>query len=134
MPASTQKVALVSIALAVLRTLTGLFFVAAGVLQLVTFGAAVASFARWGLPVPGVLLVVVASLEIVCGALLSVGALVRPVALLLATLMVGATLSGGRAEGGAYLVIPPLLFALTVFFAWRSARFPGMAPRRPGVQ
>jgi hypothetical protein len=48
--------------------------------------------------------------------------------------MVAATVTGGRVDGGPYLIIPPLLFLLTVFFAWRSSRFPGLAPRRPGVQ
>lgn len=124
-----------TIALAVLRTLVGLLFVAAGIFQLIAFGTAIANFARYGLPVPGVVVVLVSAVEIVCGALLAVGALTRPVGLLLATLMVGVTLTAGRIDGGASLIVPPLLFVLTVFFAWRSARFPGMtAKRRPGVQ
>lgn len=131
---SAQKYGLVAIFLPVLRTLTGLFFVGAGIVKLVMFGAYVVAFTRWGLPAPGFLLGVVAALEIVCGGLLAGGALVRPVALLLATLMVAATLTAGRIDGGPYLIVPPLLFILTVFFAWRSARFPGLAVRRPGVQ
>jgi uncharacterized membrane protein YphA (DoxX/SURF4 family) len=127
--------ALVTITLAVLRTLVGLFFVAAGILQLIVFGTFTANFARWGLPVPGIIVILVAAVEIVCGALLAVGALTRPVGLLLATLMVGATLTAGRIDGGPFLIVPPLLFVLTVFFAWRSARFSGLtAERRPGVQ
>jgi putative oxidoreductase len=125
----------VTIALAALRTLLGLFFVAAGIFQLIAFGTFTANFSRWGLPVPGIIVVLVAAIEIVCGALLVVGALTRPVGLLLATLMVGATLTAGRIDGGPSLIVPPLLFVLTVFFAWRSARFPGLtAKRRPGVQ
>ena len=124
-----------TIALAVLRTLLGLCFVAAGIFQLIAFGTFTANFARWGLPVPGIIVVLVAAIEIVCGALLAVGALTRPVGLLLATLMVGAILTAGRVDGGPWLIAPPLLFALAVFFAWRSARFPGLtAERRPGVQ
>src|SRR5579864_8570556 len=115
-----------TIALATLRTLTGLFFVVAGIVQLVAFGRSAGDFARWGLPAPEALVVLVAAVEMVCGALLAVGALTRPVGLLLATLMVGATLTAGRSDGGVYYVVPPLLFALTVFFAWRSARFPGL--------
>jgi len=129
-----QNTPLVSIALPVLRTLTGLFFVGAAIVKLATFGTYVVSFNRWGLPAPAFLVGVVAALELVCGALLAGGILVRPVALLLATLMVGAVLTAGRVDGGPYLVVPPLLFVLTVFFAWRSARYPGLAPRRPGVQ
>ena len=117
-----------------MRTLTGLYFVGAGVLRLVLFSASAASFARWGLPVPGALVIIVAAVEIVCGALFAAGALTRPVGLLLATLMVAATLTAGRVDGGVNLVVPPLLFAVTVFFAWRAARFPGLARRRPGVQ
>jgi putative oxidoreductase len=124
----------VTIVLAVLRTLTGLYFVVVGVMKIVLFGASVANFTRWGLPVPGVVVVLVAAVEIVCGALLAAGALTRPVGLLLATLMVAATLTAGRTDGGVYLVVPPLLFAVTVFFAWRSARFPAPVTRRPGVQ
>jgi len=124
-----------TIFLAVLRTAVGLFFVATGIYQLVAFGTFVDNFTRWGFPIAGIIVVLVAAAEIVCGALFAAGALTRPVGLLLATLAVGATVTAGRIDGGAYLVVPPLLFVLTVFFAWRSARFPGLTPtRRPGVQ
>jgi uncharacterized membrane protein YphA (DoxX/SURF4 family) len=74
-------------------------------------------------------------LELVCGVLLAVGILTRPVALLLATVMVGAMMTAGRVDGGMYLLVPPLLFVLCVLLAWRSGRFPGPAPARPpGVQ
>jgi uncharacterized membrane protein YphA (DoxX/SURF4 family) len=125
----------VTTALAALRTLVGLAFVVAGVVMFAKLGRSVGDFARWGLPVPGIVAVLVSAVQIVCGGLLAAGALTRPVGLLLATLMVGATLTAGRTDGGVYAIAPPILFALCVFFAWRAARFPGLGPaRRPGVQ
>ena len=123
-----------NIGLAVLRTLVGLAFVVAGIIKLVTFEHSAAAFTRWGIPAGGAVAIIVSATEIVCGLLFAVGALTRPVGLLLATLMVAATLTAGRVEGGIYLVLPPLGFFLTVFFAWRAGRFPGLTSlRRPGV-
>ncbi len=123
------------IVLALIRTLVGLVFVASGVAKLVQPAAFSTKFAHWGLPMPATFSLSVGAIETVCGALFALGALTRPVGLLLATIMVGAIMTAGRVDGMPHLVIAPLLFAATVFFAWRAGRFGGTAPRRPpGVQ
>jgi len=123
------------IALAGLRSLLGLVFVLAGAYQLVAREASVAQFAHWGLPAPRSFSLAIGATEVVCGFLLAIGALTRPVALLLATIMVGATFTAGRIDGGPYLIVPPILFALCVLYAWRMRRYGGHTPaRRPGVQ
>ncbi|HMD02692.1 MAG TPA: DoxX family protein [Candidatus Baltobacteraceae bacterium] len=124
-----------TLALTALRALIGLFFIIAGMVQVIQHDALAGLYARWAIPAPGTLVFAIGATEIVCGVLFMLGALTRPVGLLLATIMIGATLTAGRIEGGAYLVLPPLLFLLLVFFAWRSGRYGGRTPvRRPGVQ
>ncbi len=123
------------IALAALRSLLGFVFVLAGADILIRRGVSAEQFARWGLPSPGIFSLAIGATEVVCGILLAVGALTRPVALLLATIMVGAFFTAGRADGGFNLIVPPILFALCVFYAWRTRRYAGRTPaRRPGVQ
>lgn len=123
-----------TIALAILRSIVGLVFVAVGLWKLFDRADFVARFSHWGFPVPDWTVPVYAAIEIVCGALFALGALTRPVGLLLATLMVVAMFTAGRTDGGVNLIVPALLFGLSVFFAWRSARFSQAPQRRPGVQ
>ena len=123
------------VVLAVARVLIGLLFVLTGALQLVRHGHFTSLFARWHVPAPESAVTLIGALELVCGILLAAGVLTRPVALLLATVMIGAMMTAGRVDGGIYLLVPPVLFVLCVLLAWRSGRFPGPAPARPpGVQ
>jgi uncharacterized membrane protein YphA (DoxX/SURF4 family) len=120
---------------AVFRTLVGLVFVAAGAAKLVAHGFAAGQFARWQLPQPGIFALAVGAVELVCGILLAFGALTRPVALVLGTIMVGAVVTAGRIEGGAHVIFPALLFFVLVYLAWSTGRFAEpRPPRRPGVQ
>jgi uncharacterized membrane protein YphA (DoxX/SURF4 family) len=124
-----------TIFLAVLRTLVGLVFVVSGAAKLFQHQLFAAKFAGWGVPAPDVSVLAVGALEIVCGGLFALGALTRPVGMLLATIMVAAAYFAGRAEPVPHLIVTPILFVLCVFFAWRSGRVPGRTPlRRPGVQ
>jgi len=123
----------VTIALALVRTLVGLLFVASGAAKLFDHAQASADFARWGVPSPDISVLLVAALEIICGGLFALGALTRPVGLLLATLCVGAAIFAGRVDH-AYWIGMPILFLSTVFFAWRSGRPAPKPLRRPGVQ
>jgi uncharacterized membrane protein YphA (DoxX/SURF4 family) len=125
----------VAAALKVARILVGLFFVFVGALELVHHHQFASSFAHWGVPAAAASVIGVGALEVVCGVLLTFAVLTRPVALLLATVMVGAVMTAGRADGGMHLVVPPLLFLVCVVLAWRTGRFPAAAPARPpGVQ
>jgi putative oxidoreductase len=123
------------IVLAVVRTLIGLFFVAEGVMGFVSHEAFMDTFARWQVPYPEFSVPILAAIAGVCGLLLMMGWLVRPAALVLATILVEIAITGGRVDGGAYMIVPPLLFAALVYYAWRSGRYAGWAPtRRPGTQ
>jgi putative oxidoreductase len=120
---------------AIFRTLAGLAFFAAGLSKLVGHGAAAEQFARWQLPLPGLFALLVGAIELVCGLLLAAGALTRPVALVLGTIMVGAVVTAGRIDGGMHVIVPALLFFVLVYFAWSTGRFAEpRPPRRPGVQ
>jgi len=124
-----------TIALASLRTLLGLVFVFAGVAKLAVHEQFAANFAHWGFPAPGIFSLAIGCTEIVCGVLLALGAHTPPGALRFATMMGGAMATAGRTDGGVHLIVPPILFALCVFFAWRTRRYAGRTPvRRPGVQ
>lgn len=122
-----------TIFLAIVRTLVGLLFVFAGAAKLFQHDAFTANFTRWGVPQPGVAVLAVGALEIVCGGLFALGALTRPVGLLLATIMIAAAYFAGRVDPIPHLIVTSVLFVLTVFFAWRSGRTSRPA-RRPGVQ
>jgi putative oxidoreductase len=120
---------------AVFRTLAGLAFVAAGASKLVAHATAAEQFARWGLPQPSVFALCIGAVELVCGILLALGALTRPVALVLGTIMVGAVVTAGRIDGGVHVVLPAVLFFVLVYFAWSTGRFAEpRPPRPPGVQ
>jgi uncharacterized membrane protein YphA (DoxX/SURF4 family) len=122
-------------ALKIARIAVGLLFVLIGVLELARHDEFAMRFAHCGVPAPASAATLIGALQLVCGLLLTFAVLTRPAALLLATVMVGATMTAGRIDGGMHLIVPPLLFALCVVLAWRSGRFPAGAPARPpGVQ
>jgi uncharacterized membrane protein YphA (DoxX/SURF4 family) len=123
-----------TIALALIRTLIGLAFVAASISSLAAYSAFVEAYARWGIPAPGFAVFLLAAIEAVCGVFLMIGWLVRPAALVLATIVVEVWLTAGRADGGIYLVVSPVLFATLVFYAWRSGRYSTAPTHRPGTQ
>lgn len=123
------------IALAVVRTLIGLFFAAEGVMGFMARDSFSDMFTRWHIPSPEISVPIFAATAGACGFLLMIGWLVRPAALAAATLCAAATMTAGRVDGGAYVVAPPLLFAALAYYAWRSGRHVGWATtRRPRTQ
>ncbi len=120
---------------ATLRVLAGLAFIAAGASKLAAHAAAAQQFAHWQLPEPGPFALLVGAVEVVCGLLLAIGALTRPVALVLGTIMVGAVVTAGRIDGGVHVILPSALFFALVYLAWSTGRFAeARPPRPPGVQ
>lgn len=124
-----------SMPLAAFRIVVGSIFVGIGLLAALAFEATSRNFAIWHVPVPALTVPFLSATAIVCGGLLAFGALTRPVAMLLATIAVGAFATAGRYGGAPYAIVSPVLFAACVFFAWRSGRVGGsVPPRPPGVQ
>ncbi len=120
--------------LCALRIGLGVTFVVAGILMLARIDSSYAAFVAWHVPLPRAAVWAIGATDVVCGALFALGALTRPVGLLLATIAVGAEITAGRYVA-AYAIGAPLMFLGCVFFAWRSGRVRGVAPLRPpGVQ
>ena len=82
----------VDAALAIVRVATAVIFIAHGWQKFFQYGLAgvTQGFAQMGIPLPGIAAPFIAGLELVGGALLLVGLLTRPIALLLAIDMLGA--------------------------------------------
>jgi uncharacterized membrane protein YphA (DoxX/SURF4 family) len=123
------------IVLAIVRTLVGLLFVGVGTAKLVQHDFFVGQFSFFGIPQPELAVPVVGAVELVCGLLFALGALTRPVGLVLATVMAVGAATAGLKQPVPHLIATSILFVLCVFFAWRSGRYGGRTPaRRPGVQ
>ena len=99
----------------------GIVFLASGASKLIDHQQAVADFTRWGLPAPDVLTIVVGVWELCAAALLMAGIATRRVALALAAEMAVAFAFAGRVDGGAQLIVPPVLAALCLGLAWMAA-------------
>jgi uncharacterized membrane protein YphA (DoxX/SURF4 family) len=133
--ALSDRAIFVIITLAVVRTLIGFFFVAEGIAGFISHDTFVPMFARWQVPYPEFSVPILAAIVAVCGMLLMIGWLVRPAALILATIVLEIALTGGRVDGGLYIIATPPLFATLVYYAWRSGRYGTWSPhRRPGTQ
>ena len=123
------------IALAVIRTLIGLFFATEGVMGFMSRDAFAEMFTRWHVPYPEFSVPIFAAIAGVCGILLMIGWMVRPAAIATASMMIVVTITAGRVDGGIYMIVPPLLFAALAYYAWRSGRYGGWTPtRRPSTQ
>jgi len=97
------------------RVVAGVVFVVFGLGKFVNHGAELDAFRGYGLPLPELAVVVIGLVELIGGALLVAGRLVRPAALVLAGDMVGAIVVSGIAKGEvvpSLTVAPALLVAM----------------------
>lgn len=98
-------------------------FVAFGAAKFINHGSELASFKTYGLPAPELFVLAIGAVELVGGALLIAGRLVRPAALVLAADMVGAIAVSGIARGEivSLTVAPAVLVAMLVLL-WKAPR------------
>jgi putative oxidoreductase len=99
---------------AAIRIAAAAVFISFGIGKFVNHASELASFQQYALPAPEVFVYAIGVLEIVGGALLAIGLLVRPAALALAGDMVGAiVVSGvGRGENVSLTLAPVLLIGM----------------------
>jgi putative oxidoreductase len=113
------------VAVAVLRVLAGLTFVAVSAEKFLAREETAAMFVTFGLPDSTVLVSLVGVLELVGGLMLIVGVATRLVALALAANMAGAILTAGVTVGGPiHLGLAPALLVVMVVLVWAG---PGTA-------
>src|SRR5271167_2480666 len=107
---------------ACVRWLAAAVFFVFGVGKFANHASELASFRHYALPAPGAFVYGIGVVEIVGGALLALGLLVRPAAVVLAGDMVGAiVVSGiGRGESVSLTLAPALLVAM-IFLIWWGA-------------
>lgn len=100
-------------------------FVAFGAAKFVSHASELASFRTYGLPAPDVFVTVIGVVELVGGALLIVGWLVRPAALVLAGNMIGAIIVSGIAKGEviSLTLAPAELAAMLVLLCTGAGAF-----------
>ncbi len=102
------------------RLAAGLIFVGAGIAKFAFNAGEVRAFDRYGLPAPHAFVVLIGIVEILGGALLMAGVVIRPTAAVLAAVMVAAiALSGiGQGEVVPSLTVAPVLLAAMLFLIW----------------
>jgi len=115
--------------LTALRWGAALVFLIFGAGKFVDHAAELSSFREYGLPLPGVAVVVIGVVEIAGGALLAANRLVRPAASVLALDMVGAIVVAGIGQGEilSLTLAPALLVAMAVLLTAGRRRHPGEA-------
>jgi putative oxidoreductase len=110
-------------------------FVSFGAAKFANHASELASFEKYGLPLPDAFVYAIGALELVGGVLLASGRLVRLAALALALDMVGAiVVSGiGRGEDVSLTLAPAMLVSMILLIRFgggrSSARRPGAAAR-----
>lgn len=103
----------------VVRLVAGAVFVLFGLAKFVFHDYEVSEFARFGFPDAGLMVYGVGALEVLGGAALLAGLVVRPVAAVLAVNMLGAVSTAGVTVGGpVHLGLAPALLVAMLFLVW----------------
>lgn len=106
------------------RLLTGAVYAIAGTPKFFAHGWEAGHFRTYGLPAPDAFVYLIGAIEILGGLALIAGIAVRPVALLLGAVMIGAIVTSGIGQGEwiPSLTLAPLLLIASVYLAWPAAR------------
>ena len=112
------------------RLLAGTTFAISGTPKFFAHGWEAGHFRTYGLPLPDAFVYLIGTIEILGGLALIAGIAVRPVALLLGAVMVGAIVTSGIGQGEwiPSLTVAPALLIATVYLAFDRATVP--TPRR----
>jgi putative oxidoreductase len=106
----------------IVRVVAGALFVGIATGKFTDHAQESVDFDRYGVPFPEVATYLVGTLELICGALLVIGLLTRPAALLLGANLVGAIATAGRVEGGSFnLGVAPALLVAVLFLVWAGS-------------
>jgi uncharacterized membrane protein YphA (DoxX/SURF4 family) len=102
------------------RLLTGVTFAISGTPKFFAHGWEAGHFRTYGLPLPDAFVYLIGAIEILGGLALIANVAVRPVALLLGAVMVGAIVTSGIGQGEwiPSLTLAPLLLIASVYLAW----------------
>lgn len=104
------------------RIVTGALFITFSLGKFFDHGKESADFDHYGIPAPEVATYLVGTLELVGGALLVLGLLTRPAALLLVLNLVGAIATAGRVDGGTFhLGVGPAMMLAMLYLVWPAA-------------
>ena len=107
------------------RLAAGVTFLGFSLGKFIRHDAERGAFERYGIPFPDGATYLIGGLELVGGAALLIGLLVRPFAFALACNMVGAISTAGRIDGGpVHLLVAPTLLTGMLFLLWAG---PGAA-------
>jgi uncharacterized membrane protein YphA (DoxX/SURF4 family) len=117
------------------RTLTGVAFIIGGLPKFVAYDWEHRAFVRFGLPHAWAWVIAAGIIEIVGGICLITGRWVRPAAVLLAITMGVAIAVSGIKEGDVIpsLTVAPVLFAASVYLAWRPNTVRALPSRNASV-
>jgi putative oxidoreductase len=103
----------------VIRIVTGVFIVSVSMGKFFDHMSEARDFDRYGVPIPSTSVIVVGIVELVGGLALILGVGTRIAAAALAANMVGAIVTAGRVEGGAFnLGAAPLMLVLMIVILW----------------
>jgi putative oxidoreductase len=104
------------------RLLAGITFAISGTPKFFAHGWEAGHFRTYGLPWPDAFVYLIGTIEILGGLALIAGIAVRPVALLLGAVMVGAIVTSGIGQGELIpsLTLAPLLLVASVYLAWTT--------------
>jgi putative oxidoreductase len=106
------------------RLLAGVVYAAAGTPKFFAHGWEAGHFRTYGLPWPDAFVYLIGAIEILGGLALIAGIAVRPVALLLGAVMVGAIVTSGIGQGEwiPSLTLAPALLVASVYLTWTEPR------------
>jgi putative oxidoreductase len=114
------------------RLLAGVVFFFSGTPKFFAHGWEAGHFRTYGLPLPDAFVYLIGTIEILGGLALIAGIAVRPVALLLGAVMVGAIVTSGIGQGEwiPSLTLAPALLIASIYLVWAT---PGPPPDvKPG--